>query len=277
MVKGVFGVRNRMSNSTVFLLILLAISTAAYGQDSTANNANELAKKLSNPVASLISVPFQNNWHFNVGAYKGTQYLLNFQPVIPISLDENWNLIARVIVPFVNQPLSGGDSKFGMSDILASAFFSPAKPGDLIWGVGPVFSIPTATDDILGSGKFSIGPTILGLTQQSGWTIGLLANQVWSIAGKDNRADVNQTFLQPFVSYGAWKGGTLSFNTEAAANWKASSGEQWTVPLNISVSQILPIGGKPVSFAFGYKYFAAKPTGGPDWGLRAVVTLLFPK
>ena len=243
-------------------------------QDATA----ELAKKLSNPVASLISAPIQNNFDFGAGPKSdGFQYKVNVQPVIPVSLNEEWNLISRTIIPYVNQKnVFGTSSQSGLSDTVQSLFFSPKSPtsSGWIWGAGPVLLIPTATDNLLGADKWGAGPTALALRQQNGWTYGALANHLWSFAGESSRSEVNATFLQPFVSYTSKKATTYGLNTESTYDWNNS---QWTVPLNASVSQLVKFGTQPVQFSLGARYYAEKPANGPEWGLRFVVTFLFPK
>jgi len=240
--------------------------------------AAELAKKLANPVASLISVPIQNNWDFGYGPANAMRYTVNIQPVIPFSLSDDWNLITRTIVPIVyaESPVKGGPSKFGLGDTVQSIWFSPKAPtsSGWIWGAGPVLLWPTSTDDALGVGKVGAGPTALVLKQQKGWTYGLLANHLWSYAGQGSTADVNATFLQPFVSYTAKTFTTFTLNTESTYDW---SNRHWTVPLNGMVSQLVRIGKHPVQFGLGARYYAEKPDGGPDWGLRFVITFLFPK
>ena len=252
--------------------------------------AGELAKKLSNPVASLISVPIQNNWDFGIGPANAMRYTANIQPVIPFSISDGWNLVTRTIVPviYAESPVKGGSDKSGLGDIVQSFFFSPKAPvGGWILAAGPVALWPTATDRALGFGKWGAGPTALALQQKNGWTYGLLANHLWSYAdagrytasstgdasdGSD--AQVNATFIQPFVSFTTKTYTTLGFNMESTYNWDA---HQWTVPLNVTVSQLLKIGKQPVQFTLGTKYYADKPSGSPDWGLRFAVTLLFPK
>jgi hypothetical protein len=256
-------------------------TTALFAQDAATDEkdaAAELAKKLSNPVASLISVPIQNNFDFGGGpAGDGFQYKVNVQPVIPLSLNENWNLISRTVLPIVYQEkIVGTSSQSGLSDTVQSLFFSPKAPtsGGWIWGAGPVFLLPTATDELLGAEKWGAGPTAVLLKQQKGWTYGVLANHIWSFAGESDRASVNATFLQPFVSFTTKKATTFTLNTESTYDWSHS---QWTVPLNLMVSQLVKIGSQPVQFSLGGRYYAEGPSGGPDWGLRFAVTLLFPK
>jgi len=254
---------------------------SALAQEATktaADDAAELAKQLSNPVAALISVPFQNNFEFGGGPNDdGFRYVLNFQPVIPISLNTNWNLISRTILPFISQhDLIGTSSQSGLGDTTQSFFFSPKAPtsSGWIWGAGPVLLIPTATDDLLGTEKFGLGPTAVVLKQENGWTYGALANHIWSVAGNDNRPDVNSTFLQPFLSYTTSKHTTFTLNMESSYDWE---NEQWTVPINAMVAQLVKIGDMPVQFQLGAKYYADGPTSSPDWGIRFSIFLLFPK
>lgn len=235
----------------------------------------DLAKKLSNPVANLISVPFQSNYDEGFGPKDSGRFLLNIQPVIPLTLNEDWNLITRTIVPVVNMdsPAEGIDSAFGLGDTLQSFFFSPTK-GDIIWGVGPAFNWPTATSDELGSRQWGVGPTAVVLRQHDGWTYGALANHVWSFAGEDDHEEINQTFLQPFLSYTFKTATSVTVNTESTYDWV---NDEWTVPLNGMVAQIVRFGKLPVQFQVGGRYYADSPEGGPEWGVRFVVTFLFPK
>ncbi len=247
-------------------------------KEGAADEAAELAKKLANPVASLISVPMQNNWDFGIGSANAMRYTLNVQPVIPFSLTQEWNLITRTIVPIIyaESPVAGGENSGGLGDILQSFFFSPSAPtrGGWIWGAGPVLLYPSATDEALGAEKWGAGPTAVLLKQDSGWTYGLLANHLWSFAGTHSRADVNATFLQPFVTYTTKTYTTFGLNTESTYDWVNS---QWTVPINLTIAQLLKLGGQPIQFQIGGRYYAERPAGGPEWGLRFAVTLLFPK
>lgn len=251
---------------------------SATSESAPTDEAAELAKKLSNPVAALISVPLQNNLDFGAGpAGDGVQYKVNIQPVVPVTLSEDWNLISRTIVPYVYQEdVIGTSSQSGLSDIVQSLFFSPKAPTDSgwIWGAGPVLLLPTATDDLLGTEKWGAGPTAVVLKQQAGWTYGALVNHLWSFAGEDNRAEVNATFLQPFLTYNTRKQTTFALNTESTYDWENT---QWTVPINLSVSQLVKVGKLPMQFSIGGRVYAEKPAAGPEWGLRFSVTLLFPK
>lgn len=245
----------------------------AKGGDDTA----ELAKKLANPVASLISLPMQSNFDFRMGAGNGWRYTLNVQPVYPVALNPRWNMISRTIIPIIHQGnvTAPGASQSGLGDITQSLFFSPNKTEPFIWAVGPVFLVPTATNANLGTQKFGIGPTVLVLKQQHGWTVGILANHIWSVAGKSSRADVNSTFVQPFLSYSTKDGWTYGINTESTYDW---NGHTWAVPINPLVSKLVRFGKQPVSFGGGLKCWVTTPSGGPETcSVRIVVTALFPK
>jgi hypothetical protein len=249
---------------------------AATGGDA---EASRLAQQLSNPVASLVSVPFQSNWDFGVGPEEKQRYLLNFQPVMPFSLNDDWNLIARVIVPVISQPplVPGGQPTFGIGDFVTSFFLSPAKPSAFIWGVGPALLVPATSDPFLGTGRWGAGPTGVVLVQSGPLTYGALANHLWSYGGDSTREEVNQTFVQPFLSYGTSNGYTFTLQAEASGNWEAPEGERWTVPVHFIVSKVTRLGRRPISFAIGPGFFVARPEGAPQWRLRVALTLLFPR
>jgi len=245
-----------------------------------AGQAAELAKKLTNPVADLASIPFQFNWQNGVGTNDDLRMVLNVQPVVPVSVSENWNLIGRFILPIVSQPqlTPGGETAFGTGDIVLSAFLSPKK-GGVTWGVGPVFGLPTTTNPLLGSGKWSIGPTAVVLKMQGPWTYGALVNHLWSFAdtGDVEREDVNQSFLQPFLAYTTKQAVTFVVNSEATANWEAESGQEWTVPINLLASKLTRLGPFPLSVQGGLGVYVESPDSGPDWQLRMAFTVLLPK
>jgi hypothetical protein len=239
----------------------------------------DLAKKLANPIAALISVPFQYNYDSGIGSANGHKSTLNIQPVIPIELNQDWNVISRTILPLTSQDNVAGrsGSQSGTGDTVQSLFLSPKAPtaGGWIWGAGPVFLLPTASDKLLGAEKWGAGPTGVALKQEGPWTYGVLANHIWSFAGENNRADVSQTFLQPFVSYITPTKTTLSLNTESTYDWNTN---KWTVPINATVSQLFKVGNQPMQLGFGVRYWAQSPDSGPDgWGFRIIYTLLFPK
>ncbi|HKX99288.1 MAG TPA: hypothetical protein VJL86_06195 [Steroidobacteraceae bacterium] len=241
-------------------------------------DADALAKQLSNPVASLISVPLQLNWDDGLGTGgDGERWLLNVQPVVPISLNDDWNIISRTILPVIHQDVTPGSSESGIGDVTQSLFFSPKHPtsSGWIWGVGPAFLLPTASEEVLGTEQWALGPTAVALKQtQGGWTYGALVNYLVSVAGDDDRADVNSMFLQPFLAKALGKGRTLTANFESTYDFDA---EQWNAPFNLTFSEVTKIGNQRLSFAFGARYYLETPDGGADWGLRFVVTLLYPK
>jgi hypothetical protein len=263
-------------------IIVLALFTATLSAPAFAENdaAAELAKKLANPISSLISVPLQYNYDEYGGLNDGASVSrLNIQPVIPFSLNSEWNLITRTIIPLVDQqdfPQSALNES-GLGDILASQFFSPTAPTarGWIWGAGPVWLLPTASDDVLGGEKWGVGPTAVVLKQNGPLTVGFLGNHLWSFAGDDDRSDVNATFLQPFVSYITKTKTTFGLNTESTYDWE---NEEWSVPVIATVAQLFKIGPQIMQLAVSGKYWADSPDNGPeDWGLRVQLTLLFPK
>lgn len=262
------------------LMPLLACTVhAASAEEAPAADAQaaELAKQLQNPIASLISVPLQSNWDTGIGPEDAMRYTLNVQPVVPLSIGKDWNLIVRTIMPIIDaeSPVAGGEDSSGLGDILQSFFFSPKAPvGGWIVGGGSALLYPTASENELGGEQWAAGPTAVALQQRNGWTYGALANHLWSFAGEESRADISATFLQPFLSYTTKTQTTWGGNSESTFNWE---NDQWTVPFNLTVSQLLKLGKQPVSLQLGGRYYAEKPDGGPDWGLRFTVTLLFPK
>jgi hypothetical protein len=276
------------------ILFLGALATPVIGQEPS---AEELAKKTQNPVADLISVPLQSNFNFGAGFHHNKMtYVLNVQPVIPISISEDWNLITRTIMPIINQPslfpTFGGSvhstTGTGLGDINPTVFLSPAKPGELIWGVGPTMTLPTATDRDLGSGKWSMGPAAVALTMQGHWVLGALVNNQWSVGGWGDKA-VNAMVFQWFVNYNLPDGWYLTTSPIVTADWKADkAGDVWTAPLGggfgklFRLGQILPLEGHPIAklpintqlAAYGN---VAKPEFGPAWQLRFQIQFLFPK
>jgi hypothetical protein len=238
----------------------------------------EMAKKLANPVSDLVSVPFQFNWAQGVGPQKDTQFLLNVQPVMPFKLTKDVNLITRVIVPLLSQPAlyEGGTPTFGVSDILTSFFFSPSGSKSLTWGVGPVVSLPSTSEPTLGTGKWSVGPTFVVLKQTGPWTVGALANQVWSVAGNEDREAVSQMFLQPFLAYNTKSLWTITLQSETTANWKAES-DKWTVPVNLIFAKLSSFGPFPASYQLGAGVYVAHPDTGPTWKIRGAIVILLPR
>ena len=259
--------------------ILLILIVTLYAAPLQAMESNEeLAKKTLNPIADLISLPLQYNQDYGIGTVgNATKTYLNVQPVIPVGLNKDWNVIIRTIMPIIDMESAGPGLKdtSGLGDITQSFFFSPKMPLDgWIVGVGPVFLYPTASHAELGSEKWGIGPTFVVLRQEHGFTYRILANQIWSFAGNSGRQNVSASFLQPFLVYTTRTYTSFVVNTESTYDWENS---QWTVPINLQVSQILKIGSQPISLQVGYCYYTEAPTNGPDWGIRFTFTFLFPK
>lgn len=260
--------RTKLPPCATSLLLLLPTIAAA-------QSADDLAKQTQNPVASLISVPLQGNWDFGLGEREAVATLLNVQPVMPFGITKDTNIILRVIMPLTSQPASDGTRINGLGDIVATAFFSPAKSGRVIWGAGPVFLLPAATNTSLGSEKFGIGPSVVALTQPGNWTVGVLFNQIWSVSGANDRDDVNSTFLQPFANYNLGAGLSVGATIEATANWEAD--QAWTAPLLFNISKVTLLGKRPVSFQLAAGPTIASPEGGADWRFRLAATFLFPR
>ena len=269
----------KISNLLSIALVLLILSlNVSYAQKTGTPVANvqKLALALANPVANLISVPFQNNTVWGIGENNGSQNVLNIQPVIPIGITKGINMISRIIVPVISQfNVTGmGSSQNALADIQYSIFFSP-KVSKVIWGVGPIMSIPTATNTYTGSGRFSIGPTGVLLYQTNGWTMGALVNQFWSVGGNPDRGNQTQGYLQPFFGY-SWKsGGGFTLNAEMTQNWKVKRTQTY---MNLVFSGLTKLGKFPVQYAVGPRIpIAALPELKGYFGVRAVMTFLFPK
>jgi hypothetical protein len=259
-------------------LAVAAALLAGVSQVRAADSDAELAKKLSNPVANLISVPLQFNYDCCYGPDDGSRETLNVQPVIPVSLTRDWNVIIRTILPVIHQqrtsPTAG--PAWGLGDTTQSFFFSPKTTHNgLVWAIGPAFLWPTG-DSRLGSKKWGAGPTALVLKQQHGWTYGVLANHIWSYAnaGDPHRPGVSSTFVQPFLSYTTAKHTTYGLNTESSYNWKT---RRWTVPINATIAQLYNFGGQRVQLTAGVRAVTAHEEGGAEWGLRFAATFLFPQ
>jgi hypothetical protein len=263
-------------------VVCLAVVALLVGAPAHAEmSAEELAKLAQNPVGNLISVPFQNNTNFNVGPYNGTQNILNIQPVIPIEVNKDWNIITRTIVPVISQPQLSPttDRTNGIGDTVFSAFLSPAQPHGWIWGVGPVVQLPTNTSDELGNKNWGLGPTfvVLHLEHGSPWVYGVLANNIWSLSSSKQGGSYNNGLIQPFVNYNFPGGFYLVSGPILTVDWKADSGQQWTVPLGGGIGKIFHLGKLPVNTSLQAYYNVVHPDYGGNWQLRAQVQFMFPK
>jgi len=265
----------RSFGAALFAAALLAAVPAAAEM-----SAEELAKISQNPVGNLISVPFQNNTNLNFGPEKGTQNILNIQPVIPIEVDRDWNIITRTIVPVISMPsLGAGDERTnGIGDLQLSAFLSPANPGHWIWGIGAIAQMPTNSNAELGNKNWGLGPTfvVLHLDHDSPWVYGVLVNNVWSLSSDKQGGAYNNGLIQPFLNYNFAGGLYLTSGPILTVDWKADSSQRWTVPLGGGVGKIFHFGKLPVNTQISAYYNVIRPDTGANWQIRAQVQFMFP-
>jgi hypothetical protein len=262
--------------SAIFCLLALSGTAVAQGEDRAADE-DELAKTVQNPLATLISLPFQANYNLGVGEYDRTFFNLNIQPVIPHP-GENWNVIVRTIVPVNSVPLGELDAAVGIGDTNLSLFLSPANTGALTWGVGPAITIPTASNpELLGSGKLSLGPTGVVFYGIGKWTMGGVASNVWSVTGKSDREDVNFFFAQWFLNFNIGKGWAIGTAPILTSNWKSDPGNRWVIPWGLQISKVWHIGPRPINIIVGYYTNSEHPEGGADSQVRFQLNFLFPQ
>jgi hypothetical protein len=249
---------------------------------AAAANADALRKEAQNPVASLISVPIQNNNNFGIDPGYRTQDVLNIQPVIPVKVNDNWNMIVRWITPIVYQPFPAESPTpqvgvYGLGDMQPTFLLSPRKSHKITWGAGPIFQLPTATSHYLGQGKLGIGPNVVALAMPGHFVMGVLANNIWSVAGSGGRPSVNQMLLQYFINYNMKKGWYLTTQPILTANWEMDNGGRWVVPFGGGVGRIMKLGFQPVNINAQFYGNAVHPPGASPWGMRVTFALLFPK
>ncbi|MEJ5034305.1 transporter [Acinetobacter sp. MYb177] len=270
-----------LKNSTKILSSAVIAGCLTCTQTTFAtDDAAELAKKLSNPVADIINMPFQLNYDNNIGTDKNTErYQLNIQPVIPIKLNDDWNVISRTVLPVIVQQYDGMDKStdWGVGDITQSFFFTPTpkSPDDLIIGFGPVIYLPTASEKVFGPDQYALGPTAVIAKQSHGWTVGALANHLWAVEKKEGAEGINSTFLQPFVNYTTPTSVTYSLNTESTYDWNT---DDYTIPVNLTATKIVKIDKQLISIGGGFRYWIHDTdSSAKDFGVRLIASFIFPK
>ena len=264
-----FVLDNDISESSGNILLTQATSGAADGSEHA---AGDLASKSQNPISDLVSLPLQNNWSFGSDPGNRTSYVGNLQPVIPVKLNEDWNLINRFIVPFENYPIGPDERTHGIGDTTGQFFFSPRDSGRLIWGVGPSVLFPTASDPVLGGQEWGVGVNAVGLISEGHIVAGVLVNQMWG-----TRGTTKPFLLQPFFNYNLPKGWYLNVSGEASADWERPEESRWVFPLGGGFGRVFPLFGQPINLTLRFAPYLEKPPGGPDWQFRFQVNLLFPK
>ena len=265
----------RVRRAVPALILMFAIAAPAAAQ-APEPSATDLAKQTQNPVASLTSLPFQFNFNGGGDLKDQTLFNTNFQPVIPFKINAQWNGIARTIVPINSVPTGPTTRASGIGDIQEQFFLSPAHPGKIIWGVGPMFSFPTATVAPMQTGTWALGPGAVLLTDRGPWVIGGLFQQFWPISDVNGDPKTDLFVMQPFVNYNFGEGWALALAPLITANWNAASGQQWTVPLGAGISKVTVLGTRPMNVSLQYYYNVKRPDGSAGFQLRFAVSLLYP-
>ena len=284
---GLFQRSTVMPEPLLALLLALSIPSVLWAQTAPKlekelqpkeMSAADLAKAAQNPVANMNSIPVQFNWTTGGGLGDATQSVINVQPVLPLPINKEWILVARTVVPMVNLPLPGGQRSTGIGDIQGQFYFVPAESGKLIWGLGPIFSFPTATNSVLETGQFALGPTGVALAMPGPWVVGGIANNLWRVGGSDSTSAINALFLQPFINYNfGVSGWSLVTSPAITANWSAASGQEWTVPIGLGVSKITTVGKQSMSVSINYYHNAVRPDAAGADVIRMQFVLLYPK
>jgi hypothetical protein len=271
--------RIRKAPAVVIVLALAVLASRALAEEAApAVDVTALAKKTQNPVSDVISLPFQFNFNNGGGLGDETFLNINFQPVAPARLTPDWSLIVRAIVPINNYPAgSSGERLKGLGDVQAQLYFTPARPGKLIWGVGPMFSFPTATNEAFVTGSWAVGPGAVALTITGPWVLGGLFNQFWNVSDHGGEPETNLFVFQPFVNYNFGKGWALSFAPLMTANWDAPEGQEWTVPLGVGITRTTVFNRRPINIAIQYYANVEHPDAAAGNQLRIVLAPLFPK
>jgi hypothetical protein len=270
--------RSKQPRATVLklgvLIALLAVGGAATA--SADEDVEALAKKSQNPVAAMISAPFQNNFNFGMGPDKEMGYNLNIQPVVPLSLSSNWNYIVRPIIPILDIPLGGGHRAAGLGDLTLETFFTPNNESSVIWGLGPMAVFPTATEQALGNGQWNLGPAAVGVVTHGHWVVGALITQSFSVAGENGRSATAPFGLQPFINYNLPHGWAISTSPTFTADWQADGDHAWTVPVGGSIARTMIVAKQPLTLSVSAYYNVDKPKYQADYQIRLTLTFMFP-
>lgn len=271
--------RPRRVQSTLFVILFAVAALCPAALPGWAQESSEIAKQAQNPIASMISVPLENDFNPQTGINKKNSYVFEMKPVVPFSLSKDWNLITRTVIPVIQVPdlAPGVQGTAGIGDIQESLFLSPARAGAVIWGAGPVVSFPTASQEILGTKKLSVGPTVVVLRSHGHWLFGTLVQNLFSVAGPRARQDVNQMLLQPFANYNLRHGWYLTSSPVITANWEVNPNQRWVVPVGGGVGRIVHVGKLPVNMYTQLFRNVERPDGTTHWSVRFQAQLLFPK